>query len=64
MHDTRAILAVRRRRNAWSRTVFSVARWLEGRRNRRLLDSMTDDQLRDIGLDRGHIDYVIRNGRD
>ena len=64
MHDTRAILTTSRGRSTWVRTISVIARWLQGRRDRRLLESMTDSQLRDIGLDRVYIEYVIHNGRD
>lgn len=40
-----------------------VAKWLNGRRDRRLLEAMSDCALRDIGLDRGHIDFAVAAGR-
>ena len=40
-----------------------IAKWLTGRRDRRLLQAMSDGALRDIGLDRGHIDFAILAGR-
>ena len=40
-----------------------IAKWLTGRRDRRLLQAMTDSELRDIGLDRGHIDFSVLAGR-
>lgn len=40
-----------------------IAKWLGGRRDRRLLEAMTDSELRDIGLDRGHIDFAVDAGR-
>jgi len=40
-----------------------ITKWLHGRRDRRLLESMTDSELRDIGIDRGQIDFALRVGR-
>lgn len=40
-----------------------IAKWLDGRRDRRLLESMSDTALRDIGIDRGQIDFALQVGR-
>src|SRR5262245_27594955 len=64
MHDTRAIIAIRRGHSVWERAITVIARWFKYRRDRLRLESMTDSELRDIGLNRGDIGYVIRNGRD
>jgi uncharacterized protein YjiS (DUF1127 family) len=49
----------------------AAARWWSGYVDRRvertaiaLLQSMSDRQLKDIGLARGQIEYVVRHGRD
>ena len=64
MHDTRAIITTHRGHSVWARTISVIARWFQNRRSRLRLESMTDSELRDIGLNRGDIGYVIRNGRD
>ena len=61
----------RRRSSHWSRKIL---RWLalkvvsltweiRARRAVRELASMNDYTLRDIGISRSHIDYVVRHGR-
>ena len=42
------------------RSMELTAKWLTRRRDRRLLEAMTDYELRDIGIDRGQIDFALR----
>jgi len=45
------------------RPIELAGKWLKGRHDRRLLESMTDYELRDIGIDRGQIESALRAGR-
>jgi len=40
----------------------AVARWAERRRELTALDRLDDHLLRDIGLDRGDVEMMIRHG--
>jgi uncharacterized protein YjiS (DUF1127 family) len=45
-------------------TLFAwLIRWIEARRDRRLLLSMNDAALKDIGISRSEVYHVTRNGR-
>ena len=44
---------------------LSVLRhWLNRRRDRLALETMSESALRDIGIDRGEIEYRVRHGRE
>ncbi len=40
-----------------------MERWVEVRRDQRILLSMNDQQLKDIGISRGEAERAIRSGR-
>lgn len=61
MTDTIA-LAIRQGMNLLA-PLRSLARWFRLRRCRTQLNGLSDHLLRDIGISRGEIDYVIQYGQ-
>jgi uncharacterized protein YjiS (DUF1127 family) len=64
MEDRMSVITTMLRATHFSskRPLALVTKWLSGRRDRRLLEAMTDGELRDIGIDRGQIDFALRVG--
>lgn len=62
-----SVLAVMQAANGLSsgprRALRRIEHWFDVRRDRRILLSMNDQQLKDIGISRGEAERAIRTGR-